>query len=113
MKPDVLAASLAARGGSAGDNGRQAGTAVPTSQNRRVRRAVGQAFSLACLASRLARDTVRLSFLSAGCWLAICNASSPQLRPVRVPIVNGGDIPFTHLSLEKAPALGIVNRIVQ
>ncbi len=30
-----------------------------------------------------------------------------------MPIVNGGDIPFTHVSLEKAPALGILNRIVQ
>src|SRR5258705_13333964 len=65
------------------------------------------------LASRFARDAVRLSLLAVGCWLAICNASSPQVRSVRVPIVNGGDIPFTHISLEKAPALGIVNRIAQ
>jgi len=28
-------------------------------------------------------------------------------------MVNGGDIPFAHISLEKAPALGIVNRMVQ
>jgi ligand-binding sensor domain-containing protein len=30
-----------------------------------------------------------------------------------VPVVNGGDIPFTHVSLETAPVRGIVNRIVQ
>jgi len=66
-----------------------------------------------CRKSHFIRDTVRLSVLAAGCWLAICNASSAQVRSVRVPIVNGGDIPFTHISLEKAPALGIVNRIVQ
>src|SRR5712692_7261246 len=65
------------------------------------------------LASRFLRDTVRLSLLAAGCWLAICKASSHQGRAVRVPILNGGDIPFTHISPEKAPALGIVNRIVQ
>ncbi|MCU1257471.1 MAG: Two component sensor histidine kinase, partial [Bryobacterales bacterium] len=66
-----------------------------------------------CLTSRFVPDAIRLSVLAAGCWLAICNASSPQFRYVRVPIVNGGDIPFTHISLEKAPALGIVNRIAQ
>src|SRR5712671_471495 len=74
-----------------------------------------------CVTSRVARslalrrviDTVRLSLLAAGCWLPICGASSPQVRSVRVPTVDGGDIPFTHISLEKAPALGIVNRIVQ
>src|SRR6266436_6009207 len=66
-----------------------------------------------CLASRFAGDTVRRGLLAAGCWLAICNASSPQVRSVRMPIVNGGDIAFTHISLEKAPALGIVNRMVQ
>src|SRR6266849_9448702 len=66
-----------------------------------------------CSTPRFVFDTVRLSLLAAACWLAICNASSPQVRSVRVPIVNGGDIPFTHVSLEKAPALGIVNRIVQ
>src|SRR5882762_10489769 len=66
-----------------------------------------------CSTPRFVHDTVRLTLLAAGCWLAICNGSSPQDRSVRVPIVNGGDIPFTHISLEKAPALGIVNRIVQ
>src|SRR5260370_36163388 len=66
-----------------------------------------------CLTPRFVHDTVRLSLLVAGCWLAICHASSPQVRSVRVPVVNGADIPFTHVSLEKASALGIVNRIVQ
>ena len=64
------------------------------------------------LTPRFVHDRVRL-ILAAGCWLAIGNANSPQGRSVRVPIVNGGDIPFTHISLEKGPALGIVNRIVQ
>jgi len=64
------------------------------------------------LTPRFVHDTVRL-ILAAGCWLAIGIASSPQVRSVRVPVVNGGEIPFTHISLEKAPALGIVNRIVQ
>src|SRR5882724_3957160 len=66
-----------------------------------------------CSTPRFVHDTIRLSLLAAGCWLAICDASSPQFRSVRVPTANGGDIPFTHISLEKAPALGIVNRIVQ
>ena len=65
-----------------------------------------------CWSPCFVRRAVRLSLLAAG-WLAICNASSPQVRSVRVPIVSGGDIPFMHISLEKAPALGIVNRIVQ
>src|SRR4051794_29517694 len=65
-----------------------------------------------CLTRRFDHDTVRL-ILAAGCWLAICNAHSPQVRSVRVPVLNGGDIPFTHISPDKAPGLGIVNRIVQ
>ena len=72
------------------------GTACPTLR----------AFSLSQL-------LVRLSLLGAGCWLAICNASSPQVRSVRVPTVNGGDIPFRHVSLETAPVRGLINRIVQ
>src|SRR5260370_5821804 len=68
--------------------GKTGGTACPTAPK--------QAFSLLQLLPRL---------LAAGCWLAICNASSPQVPSVRVPIVNGGDLAFTHLSLEKAPAL--------
>jgi signal transduction histidine kinase/ligand-binding sensor domain-containing protein len=66
-----------------------------------------------CLTPRLVRGTVRLSLLAAGCWLAICKASSPQVRSVRVPIVNGGDIAFTHVSLETPSGRGIVNRIIQ
>jgi signal transduction histidine kinase/ligand-binding sensor domain-containing protein len=66
-----------------------------------------------CLTLPFVRDTVRLSILAAGCWLAICKASSPQVRSVRVPTVNGGDIPFTHVSLETPSGRGIVNRIVQ
>ena len=57
--------------------------------------------------------TARLSLLAASCWLAICNASSPEVRSVRVPTANGGDIPFRHVSLETAPVRGLVNRIVQ
>jgi ligand-binding sensor domain-containing protein/signal transduction histidine kinase len=66
-----------------------------------------------CLTSRSVPGTVRLCVLAAGCCLAICSASSPQFQSVRVPIVNGRDIPFTHISPERAPALGIVNRIIQ
>src|SRR5882724_1484679 len=65
------------------------------------------------LTARFLDKTVRLILVAGGCWLPICNASSPQVRSVQMPIVNGGDIPFTHISLEKGPALGIVNRIVQ
>jgi signal transduction histidine kinase/ligand-binding sensor domain-containing protein len=65
-----------------------------------------------CLTRRFPHNTVRLALLTAAC-LTICDASSPQARSVRLPAVNGGNIPFTHISLEKAPALGIVNRIVQ
>jgi ligand-binding sensor domain-containing protein/signal transduction histidine kinase len=65
------------------------------------------------LTPRFPQNTVRLILLAAGCWLPICHASSPQARSVRLPIVNGGDIPFTQISVEKAPALGIVNRMVQ
>src|ERR1700681_965984 len=66
----------------------------------------------ATLTSRFVHNRIRL-ILSATGWLAICNASAPPVRSVRVPIVNGGDIPFTHVLLEKSPAFGIVNRIVQ
>src|ERR1700730_4800943 len=65
------------------------------------------------LRPRFLHKTVRLILMAAGCCLTICNASSSQVRSVRVPIVNGGDFPFTHVSLEKAPAFGIVNRMVQ
>jgi signal transduction histidine kinase/ligand-binding sensor domain-containing protein len=65
------------------------------------------------LLPRFLDNTLRLILLAGGCWLPICTASSPQVRSVRVPIVNGRDIAFTHISLERAPALGIVNRIAQ
>src|SRR5437899_3010020 len=75
---------------------------------------IGDRRCSACVPSPPARhSTIRLSLLLAGFWLTIGHASSPQVRAVRVPIVNGADIPFTHVSREKAPAFGIVNRIVQ
>ena len=66
-----------------------------------------------CLTLRFVHETVRLSLLVAGCWLTICHAGSPQVRSVRLPLANGADIPFTHVSVAKASALGILNRLIQ
>jgi signal transduction histidine kinase/ligand-binding sensor domain-containing protein len=62
---------------------------------------------------RLVHVTFRLAILAVSCWPAICSASPPQVRRVRLPIVDRADMPFTHVSFETAPVRGIVERMVQ
>ncbi|HYZ83636.1 MAG TPA: two-component regulator propeller domain-containing protein, partial [Bryobacteraceae bacterium] len=55
---------------------------------------------------------MRLVALTAIC-LPVYGATPHAVRSVRVPIVDGADIRFEHLSLEPATVRGIVNRMVQ
>ena len=51
--------------------------------------------------------------MSAVCWSAMFAAPTPQVRIVRVPIVDQQDIRFVHDTVETAALGGVVNNIVQ
>jgi ligand-binding sensor domain-containing protein/signal transduction histidine kinase len=55
----------------------------------------------------------RAALVSAVCWPAIFAAPPPQVRIVRVPIVDQQDIRFVHDTVETAAHGGVVNNIVQ
>src|SRR5437899_5225048 len=66
-----------------------------------------------CMTPRLVHNILRVALLAAGCWPLICTARPPQVRSVRVPVIDRADIPFSHVSLEASPVRGNIFRIVQ
>src|SRR5215469_7787125 len=62
--------------------------------------------------ARFVHLTTPVALLAIGCWSVIC-ANAQPVRSLRVPVFEGADIRFSHVSLETALVPGTITRIVQ
>ena len=60
--------------------------------------------------ARFVHLTTRVALIAIGCWSVTCAGAQP-VQSLRVPLVDGADIRFSHVSLETPP--GTITRILQ